>query len=117
MPEVSTYGAALLDYFFRMGPATKDGPLDMQEVRCWAEVLTGRRKWKAWQAELFVRLSREYCAMQSEAPKRYCPPPWEPAVKMWAWVQNQVAEKSWDQAARDSESRNKTEKADTKWRS
>lgn len=104
MPDVPAAGLDLLNYFFEMGPATKDGPLDMQEVRSWAPPLTGADDWPPWQARLFVRLSREYVSMQHLASKRDCPPPWPPAVAMWRWVQNQKAERSWDreegQAAR-----------------
>lgn len=106
MPELRG-GAHLLDYFFRMGPATKDGPLSMQEVRAWAPVLTGYDDWKPWEAELMVQLSREYCVMQQEATKRDCLPPWPPAVPMWRWVQGQRAEKSWDREERLSERQQK----------
>lgn len=93
----------LVEYLFRMGPASKDGPLEMREVQSWAPVLTGYDEWPGWQAELFVRLSREYCGEQHRASKRDAEPPWPEAVKMWRWVQNQKAEKSWDREEKRAE--------------
>lgn len=87
-PDVSDIDS-LFGYFFRMGPATTEGPLDMREVRSWAAVLIGHEDWPAWQAEMFVRLSREYCAAQHAARDYHAVPPWPGAVKMWAWVRAQ----------------------------
>lgn len=98
-PEVEG-GAALLGYFFRMGPATANGPLEMREVRAWAEPLTGYDEWPGWQAELFVRMSRAYCAEQHRAREYNAAPPIPEAVKMWQWVQSQKGEGSLDREER-----------------
>lgn len=109
MPEVVA-GAHLLEYFFEFGPATKDGPVTAGEVREWGTLLGV--EWEPWEARLFLRLSREYCTMQHEASKRHCPPPWPPAVKMWQWVQNHLAERKMDRDEAAIEQRMK-EKAQT----
>jgi len=76
-----------MSHFFEMGPATKDGPLEMRDVLKWGEALGV--EWKPWQSRLLVRLSREYCVAQQEATKFDAPPPWPGAVKMWGWVRAQ----------------------------
>lgn len=104
MPHIPG-GDYLLAYFFEMGPATKDGPLSMLEVRQWAGPLTGFDDWPHWQARLFVRLSRDYCAAQYEATKYNAAPPWPGAVKMWRWVRNEKAERRLDRDMRVLEQR------------
>lgn len=100
-------GEHLLAYFFEMGPTTADGSLGMAEVQAWAGPLTGRDEWEPWQARLFVRLSRVYSAEQHRARSPDALPSWPYAVKMWRWVQNQMAERSFDRLERDIEHRAK----------
>lgn len=109
MPEVPG-GENLLLYFFEMGPAGAKGPLTMHEVRSWAPILIGFDEWPNWQARLFVRLSREYCAQQNLARDWDAQPPWQPAVAMWRWVRNWKAEKQLDRAEREIEQRMEMER-------
>lgn len=82
-PEVEG-GEYLLSALFEFGPATKDGPAEVDKIEAWGRALA--IKWKPWQLRLLVRLSRDYCVAQHEATKFDAPCPWPEGEKMWQWV-------------------------------
>jgi len=91
----------IIGILFEFGPTGKEGAVIPLEVESWARALGV--EFDPWMTRLFIRLSREYCGEQHRASKRDAEPPWPEALKMWRWVQNQKAEKSWDREEKRAE--------------
>lgn len=73
-----------------MGETAIDGP----QLVAWERLLG--IEWQPWQAELLVRLSREYLGEMHRATKRDAMPPWEKFERPWRWVQKQLGERRLD---------------------
>lgn len=91
-PEVE--GRHLVEILFKVGPAYADRPISEADL----EPYERRRgiELAPWQAELLVEMSQAYLSETHAAQKQDAPPPWPEAVKMWQYVRNAVAERSWD---------------------
>lgn len=87
-------GHFLVDYLFKIGPVKGEEPLDGPALLAWERLLG--IEWTPHQAELLVRLSREYLGEMQRATKRDAPPPWEKFEAPWRWVQKQRGERRLD---------------------
>lgn len=84
----------LLERLFWGGPVKKDGPLEEMDVEARGRLLG--IEWEPWEAEALLRMSQGYFGEMQTASKWDAPPPWPDAVRMWQWVRNQRAERTWD---------------------
>lgn len=98
-PELDT--RYLIDVLFAVGPSKADGPISEAEL----EPYERRRgiQFPPWQAELLVEMSQAYLSETRAAEKQDAPPPWPEAVKMWQYVRNAVAERTWDRMEKEQE--------------
>lgn len=89
MPDIGT-GKFLVDVLFQVGPTRPDGPLEESNLEPWER----RRgiELKPWQADAVLAMSRAYMTESHRAGHHNAIPPWEPAVRMWQWVQGKKAE-------------------------
>lgn len=92
MPEVD--GVHLVEILFKVGPVKAETSISEADL----EPYERRRgiELAPWQADLLVRMSQAYLSEMHAAQKHDAPPPWPEAVKMWQYVRNSVAERSWD---------------------
>lgn len=89
MPDIGE-GRYMVDILFQIGPTKAEGPLDESVLEPWER----RRgiELAPWQADAIVMMSRAYMSETHRATQQNAPPPWEPAVRMWQWVQGKKAE-------------------------
>lgn len=94
IPSPELEGRYFIDVLFAVGPAHADRPISEGDL----EPYERRRgiEFHPWQAELLVRMSQAYLSETHAAQKYDAQPPWPEAEKMWQYVRNTLAERSWD---------------------
>jgi hypothetical protein len=74
MPPLQGWGGYLLDVLFALGPVGNDEALKLENFEAWAR--TEGFEWEPWEAQLLLRLSREYYGEMHAATKWNADPPW-----------------------------------------
>lgn len=97
MPEIDA-GMYLIDALFKVGPVAGENPISEADLDSWER----RRgvEFEPWEAEAVVAMSRAYLGEMHAAREANAEPPWPEAVRMWQYVKNAMAEKTWDRLER-----------------